>query len=134
MEISNWKWSKKFIKIKVQKKNNWKETKEKMELGNIESGMILEGKVKNIKPYGAFIEVESGITGLLRIDDISISRIKNPSERLNIGQNIKVMVKSIDISENKINFSHKELLGNWDENIENGETVVYDGKITVPEE
>ena len=52
-----------------------------MELGNLESGMILEGKVKNIKPYGAFIEVESGITGLLRIDDISISRIKNPSER-----------------------------------------------------
>lgn len=105
-----------------------------MELGNLESGMILEGKVKNIKPYGAFIEVESGITGLLRIDDISISRIKNPSERLNIGQNIKVMVKSIDISDNKINFTHKELLGNWDENIKDlEEKTIIKGIIKEPD-
>ena len=69
-----------------------------MELKNLESGMILDGKVKNIKSYGAFIEIDNGITGLLRIDDISISRIKNPSERLNIGQNLKVMIKSIDIN------------------------------------
>ena len=108
--------------------------KEKIELGKLESGMILDGKVKNIKPYGAFIEIDNGITGLLRIDDISISRIKNPSERLNIGQNIKVMIKSINIDENKINFTHKELLGNWDENIKDlEEKMIIKGIIKEPD-
>lgn len=105
-----------------------------MKLENLESGMILEGKVKNIKSYGAFIEVENGLTGLLRIDDISISRIKTPSERLNIGQKIKVMIKSIDEKEKKINFTHKELLGNWEDNIKDlEEKMVIKGIIKEPD-
>ncbi len=81
------------------------------------TGEILNGTVKNIRPFGAFVEVENGVTGLLHIEDISVSRIKSPEERFSIGQNIKVMIKSIDKDLNRIEFTHKELLGTWEENV-----------------
>ncbi|MDE5830292.1 MAG: S1 RNA-binding domain-containing protein [Clostridia bacterium] len=58
-----------------------------------------------------------GISGLLYIEDICVSRIKSPFERFSIGQEVKVMVKSIDKEENKISFTYKELLGTWEDNI-----------------
>ena len=82
------------------------------------TGEIMNGTVKNIKPFGAFVEVENGVVGLLHIEDISVSRIKSPEERFEIGQNIKVMIKSIDKEQNRIELTHKELLGTWDENVE----------------
>lgn len=86
------------------------------EITNLKVGMVIEGIVKNIKPYGAFIQINNGITGLLRIDDISVSRIKSPEERLSIGQKINIMVKSIEKDQKRINFTYKELLGNWEQN------------------
>ena len=81
-------------------------------------GEVLNGTVKNIKPFGAFVQVDNGVVGLLHIEDISVSRIKSPEERFKIGQNIKVMIKSIDKEQNRIELTHKELLGTWDENVE----------------
>ena len=46
-----------------------------------------------------------------------MARIKTPNERLNIGQKIKIMIKSIDNKTNRIIFTYKELLGSWEENI-----------------
>ena len=92
------------------------EEKIKTVISNLKPGMIIDGIVKNIKPYGAFIQINNGVTGFLRIDDISVSRIKNPNERLKIGQNIKIMIKSIEEEKNRVNFTYKELLGNWEEN------------------
>lgn len=110
------------------------EEKNKFIIDKFQDGMIVEGKVKNIKPYGAFIELKNGITGFLRIDDISISRIKNPSERINIGQNIKVMIKSINKAENKIDLTCKELFGNWEENIKDiQEKTIIKGIIKEPD-
>ncbi len=83
---------------------------------NLKEGDIVTGKVTNIKPYGAFIKIQNGITGLLHIEDISVARIKSPKERLNIGQNIKIMIKSIDRNNKKIFLTYKELLGTWEEN------------------
>lgn len=80
------------------------------------AGEILNGTVKNIRPYGAFIEVDNGVVGLLHIEDMSVSRIKSPEERVSIGQNIKVMIKSVDKDMNRIELTHKELLGTWEEN------------------
>lgn len=82
------------------------------------TGEIMNGTVKNIKPFGAFVEVDNGVVGLLHIEYISVSRIKSPEERFEIGQNIKVMIKSIDKEQNRIELTHKELLGTWDENVE----------------
>ena len=83
----------------------------------LNQGMVLNGIVKNIRQYGVFVEIGGGIVGLLHIEDISISRMKSPEERFNIGQKINVMIKSIDRETGRVILSYKELLGNWDDNI-----------------
>ena len=104
-------------------KTNWIQNEAK-------EGEVLTGKVKNIKPFGAFVELENGIIGLLHIEDISVSRIKSPEERLNVGQKMKIMIKSIDRENERICLSYKELLGNWDENVrEIEEKSIVDGII-----
>ena len=60
---------------------------------------------------------KTGISGLLYIEDICISRIKSPGERFEIGQNVQVMVKDIDKEQNRVSFTYKELLGTWEDNI-----------------
>ena len=84
-------------------------------------GEVLTGTVKSIKPFGAFVEVDKGVIGLLHIEDISVSRIKSPAERFSVGQKINVMIKSVDKDLNRIELTHKELLGTWEENVENYE-------------
>lgn len=85
---------------------------------DLKEGTRVKGIVKNIKPYGAFIEIGGGIVGLVHIEDLSIARIKSPFERLNIGQKVDVMIKSIDRNTGKVNLSYKETLGSWEENAE----------------
>lgn len=82
-----------------------------------EKGSVVKGIVKNIQPYGAFIETENGIDGLLYIEDISIARIKTPAERLKIGQKINVVIKDVNEEKNRVYFSYKEMLGSWEENV-----------------
>ena len=95
---------------------------------SLEPGMVVNGIVKNMRKFGAFVEIGGGVVGLLHIEDISVSRIKSPEERFFIGQKINVMIKSIDKDNNKIVLSYKELLGNWDENIkEYSEKTVVEG-------
>ena len=84
---------------------------------NLKKGMVVNGKIKTIKQYGAFIELESGLSGLLYIEDICVSRIKSPYERFKIGQDIQVKIKDIDKEQNRISFTYKELLGTWEDNI-----------------
>ncbi len=84
---------------------------------DLKEGMVLCGIVKNIRPYGVFIEIGGGIVGLLHIEDISVARIKSPEERFKIGQKIKVMVKCIDKNKQRFLLTYKELLGTWEENI-----------------
>ena len=81
-------------------------------------GQVLNGTVKNIKPYGAFIKLENGITGLAYIEDLSVARIKSPEERVKVGQNLQIMVKSIDKEQNRVMLSYKDVLGTWEENAE----------------
>lgn len=92
----------------------------------LEPGMIVNGIIRNMRNFGAFVEIGGGVVGLLHIEDISISRIKSPEERFYIGQKINVMIKSIDKEESKIVLSYKELLGNWEDNIKE-----YDEKTVV---
>ncbi len=70
--------------------------------------------------------MENELSVLIHIEDISVARIKSPSERLKIGQKSNFMVKSIDRGTNRVLLSYKELLGSWEENIkyfEEGSTV-----------
>ena len=85
---------------------------------DLQEGEKVEGIVKNIKPYGAFIEIGGGVVGLAHIEDLSVARIKTPYERLKIGQKVNVVVKSIDRDRGKVILSYKESLGSWEENAE----------------
>lgn len=85
-------------------------------------GDTIKGIVKNIKPYGAFIEIGGGVVGLAYIEDLSIARIKSPFERLKIGQKIDVVVKNVEKETGKVVLSYKETLGTWEENVKNFET------------
>ncbi len=85
---------------------------------DLQVGQKVSGIVKNIKPYGAFIEIGGGIVGMAHIEDLSIARIKTPYERLRIGQKVEVVVKSINKENGKVILSYKETLGTWEENAE----------------
>ena len=86
-------------------------------INDLKNGDIVDGIVRNIKPYGAFVEIGGGSSGLIYINDISVARMKSPEERLHIGQKIKVKIKEIDKENKKFYLSYKELLGSWEDNV-----------------
>ncbi len=91
----------------------------------LRTGDIIDAKITHIEPFGAFCDIGRGITALLPINSVSVSRIPNPHSRFFIGQNIKAVVRSID-ENGRITLSHRELLGTWEENAKafhSGETV-----------
>ena len=77
-------------------------------LDSLHEGQELQGIVKNLTDYGAFIDL-GGIDGLLHITDISWKRVKHPSELLSVGQEIKVKVLSFDSERNRVSLGMKQL-------------------------
>ena len=78
-------------------------------LKNLKEGDIVEGTVKNLTDYGAFIDL-GGMDGLLHITDISWGRIGHPSEKLSIGERIKVKVLHYDREKEKVSLGLKQAL------------------------
>ena len=78
-------------------------------LANIEEGVVLEGTVKNITDYGAFIDL-GGIDGLLHIIDMSWGRIQSPTDILKVGDTIQVKVLKFDREKERISLGYKQLL------------------------
>jgi len=84
-------------------------------LDNISQGQVLEGIVKNITDYGAFIDM-GGVDGLLHVTDISWKRINHPSEVFNVGDTIEVVVTKFDEKTKRISLGMKQLSSNpWDD-------------------
>jgi small subunit ribosomal protein S1 len=83
----------------------------------IVEGTELDGEVRNITDYGAFIDL-GGIDGLLHITDMSWGHIKHPSDMLNIGDKVKVKVLNFDQDDNKVSLGLKQLVPHPWENIE----------------
>lgn len=106
------------------------EDRDKM-LSTIKEGDVLKGTVKNITDYGAFVDLGS-VDGLLHVTDISWSRINHPSEMLNFGQEIKVMVIKFNEETKRISLGMKQLDPNPWESIKDEFPVgkVMKGKIT----
>src|SRR5919106_5010327 len=75
----------------------------------LEEGVILEGTVKNITGYGAFVDL-GGIDGILHISDMSWGRISHPSELLQVGQKVNVVVLKFDPEKERISLGMKQLL------------------------
>ena len=77
-------------------------------LESLEEGKVLQGVVKNLKEYGAFVDL-GGIDGLLHITDMAWRRIRHPSEIVEVGDKIDVKVLSIDRERNRIGLGMKQL-------------------------
>ncbi len=86
-----------------------REQKKKQLFQDLDVNSVLEGKVKNITPFGAFIDL-GGIDGLLHITDISWGRIQHPSEVLAIGNTVQVMVIGIEKEKNRVSLGMKQLI------------------------
>jgi small subunit ribosomal protein S1 len=78
-------------------------------LKNLEEGIIVEGQVKNITEYGAFIDL-GGLDGLLHITDMSWGRIQNPNELFKVGENIQVKVLKFDRDKERVSLGYKQLI------------------------
>lgn len=88
-------------------------------------GDVIPAKVTRMESFGVFCDIGAGISALLPIDAVSVSRIPHPSARFTTGQEIRAVVSAVD-RDGRITLSHKELLGTWQENAETfsvGETV-----------
>jgi small subunit ribosomal protein S1 len=99
------------LSIKQLQKDPWEEIREKYPIDSHH-----KGEVKNLTPYGVFVELEEGIGGMIHISDLSwTKRYNHPSEFVKVGEMIEVVVLEIDEEERKMALGHKQLEENpWD--------------------
>ena len=89
-------------------------------------GDIIKARISHLENFGAFVDIGCGITSLLSVDCLSVSRISHPSDRLSVGEYVYTVVKSREEESGRIFVSMRELLGTWEENaalFEAGQTV-----------
>ncbi len=84
--------------------NPWNKAAEKYEVGN-----VITGKVVRLVPFGAFVEIEQGIDGLVHISQISNFRLGKPGEVLKVGQQVEAKITEFDTETKKISLSIKEV-------------------------
>ena len=98
--------------LKQTQKNPWEETE-----GRFPVGTKLKGKVTNLMPYGAFVEIEEGVEGLIHVSELSwTKRITRPSDVLTLGQEIEAIVLGVNKEEQKISLGVRQLEPNpWEE-------------------
>lgn len=88
--------------IKRLQEDPWKSIVQKYKVGQ-----IVDGEVKSIADYGAFIKIEDGLNGLVHISELSSKLVKNPSQVVNVGDSIKVMIISISNDDRHLGLSLK---------------------------
>ncbi len=87
-------------------------------------GTVLDGRVESLQPYGAFVDLKDGLTGLVHISQICQKRIKKPSEVLSVGDQVKVKV--LNTNDGKISLSIKAVAEDQEaQEIENTDTESY---------
>lgn len=114
VNIVEFKEEKKGTRIVVSRRELLKAEKRKKEEKTwnvLEKDTIVEGEVKRLSDFGAFIDVQ-GVDGLLHVSELSWGRVSKPSDVLNIGDKIKVYILDIDKEKKKLSLSMKKLLEN----------------------
>jgi small subunit ribosomal protein S1 len=114
--------------MKQTQSNPWESLKDRYQIGT-----RVRGRVRNLTDFGAFIEIEDGIDGLVHVSDISrTKRVKHPSEVLKKGQEIEAVITSIDAENRRLSLSIKDVEPSaWDNFIiEHKPGDVVRGKIT----
>ncbi len=79
-------------------------------LETLEPGTELEGTVRSVRDFGAFVDIGSGVEGLVHVSELSWERVANPAEVLQPGQKVRVIVKKIDPQTGKIGLSARDLI------------------------
>jgi small subunit ribosomal protein S1 len=90
--------------LKQMQPDIWSEFFRKFRVGD-----NIDGKIVNLTTYGAFVELEEGIEGLIHVSEMAVERIENPQDHFNLGDAIKTKIIKMDQSEKKIGLSIKEL-------------------------
>ena len=83
------------------------EEERKNRISNLQVGLVTEGTVETLQPYGAFVDLGNGLSGLVHVSQISTKRIAKPSEVLSVGDKVKVKVTAV--KDGKISLSMKAL-------------------------
>ena len=112
-------------KIALLSRKKVQESFKAKHLPTLSTGDIITARITHLESFGAFCDIGCGVNALLPIDNISVSRIPHPSVRFDVGDDIKVIIKSFD-ENGRATLTHKELLGTWEENAMDfhvGETV-----------
>ena len=86
-----------------------KAEKQKALFAKINVGDVVEGVVKNITDFGAFVELESGVDALLHVSQISHKRVEKPADVLSIGQEIEASILDLKLEDHKISISMRAL-------------------------
>ncbi|WP_346704389.1 S1 RNA-binding domain-containing protein [uncultured Agathobaculum sp.] len=95
-------------------------------LETLRPGDVIPAAVTHLENFGAFVDIGCGVASLIGIENLSVSRIFHPSDRLRVGQRICAVVRSVDPDARRISLTHRELLGTWAQNaamFSPGETV-----------
>ncbi len=85
-------------------------------LSTLTPGQIIPALVTHLEPFGAFVDIGCGVPSMIGIENISVSRLRHPKERFQVGQSILAVVTGVDKDKGRVLLSHKELLGTWEEN------------------
>jgi small subunit ribosomal protein S1 len=98
--------------LKQLQSNPWERIEERFPIGQ-----KVKGKVTNLMPYGAFVQIEEGIEGLIHVSELSwTKRITRPSDILNLGQEVEAVVLGVNKEDQKISLGVRQLEPNpWDE-------------------
>ena len=85
-------------------------------LDTLRPGDVIPAVVTHLEPFGAFVDVGCGVASLIGIENLSVSRIYHPSDRVRVGQSIYAAVRAVDRIARRITLTHRELLGTWEQN------------------
>jgi small subunit ribosomal protein S1 len=100
------------LSLRQTERNPWEELED-----THPEGSVIEGKVRNLTEFGAFVEITDGIDGLIHVSDMSwTKRVKHPSEVLKKGDVVKARITNIDVENQRVSLSIKEFMPNeWEE-------------------
>jgi small subunit ribosomal protein S1 len=79
-------------------------------LETLEVGTMLDGTVRSVRDFGAFVDIGEGVEGLVHVSELSWERVANPADVLQQGQKVRVIVKKIDPQTGKIGLSARDLI------------------------
>ena len=90
-------------------------------------GLVVPATVTHLEPFGAFVDIGCGAPSMIGVERLSVSRIAHAEQRLRLGQEIYAAVLGIDRQQQRVQLTHKELLGTWEEN-----AALFRSGMTVP--